>query len=75
LELLEAALGSSSGALDGEDPMSSLWLPGSFVNPEDDRIKTPDLRPGPAKELFDSSIKRLRDEAARIARGEDLFGG
>lgn len=72
LELLRAALGTDDDGGDAEAGLSELWLPGSFIEPERERQKSPSLRPGPAKDLFDAGIERVREEVAREARGETL---
>lgn len=68
LTLLEVALGDTPEAT-GQQSISSLWLPGSFRGPEDDR-KNLRVPSDAARELFDSSIKKLRDEARQVMRGE-----
>lgn len=73
LDLLETSSLGTDPDLASDDPLTSLWLPGSFVGPEDERAKAPTLRPGPARELFDSTIDRLREATAEAARGEDVF--
>ncbi len=71
LQLLEATVDEKPDS-DADEGISSLWLPGTFVSPEQVRAKASELRPGPEKDLFDSSIDVLRQEVAKTTRGEDL---
>jgi hypothetical protein len=68
LPLLEAALGDTSETTESQS-IDSLWLPGSFKGPEDDRR---DLRvsSGAQTDLFNSAIARLREDAQKVVRGE-----
>ncbi|TMC47597.1 MAG: hypothetical protein E6J14_15210 [Chloroflexi bacterium] len=74
LELLRAAARPDmgrAGDLAENDPLASLWTPGGFVDPERDRQSLSELRPE-ARELFDYSIARLRDEIGRVTRAEEF---
>ncbi len=68
LPLLEAALGDTSETSTSQS-IGSLWLPGSFRGPEDDRrnLRPPSEASG---ELFKSAIMKLREEAQKVTRGE-----
>jgi hypothetical protein len=68
LPLLEAALGDTSGTTASQS-ISSLWLPGSFRGPEDDRrnLRAPSEA---GAELFKSAIIKLREDAQKVTRGE-----
>ena len=70
-----AAVGGAAVARAGDlaenDPLASLWTPGGFVDPERDRQSLSELRPE-ARELFDYSIARLRDEIGRVTRAEEF---
>jgi hypothetical protein len=68
LPLLEAALGDTSET-NASQSISSLWLPGSFRGPEDDRrnLRAPS---GAEAELFDITLMRLREGAQKVTRGE-----
>ena len=70
LTLLEAALGEGdSSERTASQSFGSLWLPGSFRGPEDDRrrLRSPSEA---GADLFKSAIMKLREEAQKITRGE-----
>lgn len=72
LALLSAASGAGGGVdLSEQDPLEALWLPGTFVDPERDRHALHEPKPE-AKELFDYTIQRLRNELGRVTRGEEF---
>lgn len=68
LPLLEAALGDTEETT-GEQSINSLWLPGSFRGPEDDRQNL-HIPVDAQAEIFKSTIKKLREEAQKVTRGE-----
>jgi hypothetical protein len=68
LSLLEAALGNDEGA-GGVQSIDSLWLPGRFRGPEEDRRSIPMAADAQA-DLFRGAIMKLRDEAQQTTRGE-----
>jgi hypothetical protein len=68
LPLLEAALGDTSEA-PAHQSIDSLWLPGSFRGPEEDRRDLSALS-GAEADLFKSSIKQLREQVQKVTRGE-----
>ncbi len=68
LPLLEAALGDTPET-SARQSINSLWLPGSFRGPEEDRQNLHE--PSEARaELFESAIKKLREDAQKVTRGE-----
>lgn len=68
LLLLEAALGDTSETTANQS-IGSLWLPGSFKGPEADRrnLRAPS---GAEAELFDITLRRLREGVQKVTRGE-----
>lgn len=68
LPLLEAALGDSAETNENQS-INSLWLPGSFRGPEDDR-RNLNFPSDAEAELFKGAIKKLREENQKIIRGE-----
>ena len=68
LPLLEAALGDTLETNEKQS-INSLWLPGSFKGPEDDRRNLP-ISSDAEAELFKGTIKQLREEAGKVIRGE-----
>jgi hypothetical protein len=73
LPLIEAALGLHGHPGGGEEPLQALWVPGSYSGPERMRLRAANLRPGPAKDVFDATIAELRKRTAKRLRREDLF--
>jgi hypothetical protein len=71
LELLRAAIGEEpSGGAD--NPLESLWLPGTFTSPERDRRTIPELAPSDEVEVLESAVERLREETQRALRNEGV---
>jgi hypothetical protein len=68
LPLLEAALGDMPETTASQS-IGSLWLPGSFRGPEDDRRNLREPSEAEA-DLFKGSIRKLREEAQKVTRGE-----
>lgn len=68
LPLLEAALGDTVETNENQS-INSLWLPGSFKGPEDDRRHLQGSSDAEA-ELFKGTIKQLREEARKVIGGE-----
>jgi hypothetical protein len=70
LELLRLALGEQENAA-GENPLESLWLPGTFTTPERDRRGLPEIEPGSESEVINATVDRLHEETQRKMRGEE----
>jgi hypothetical protein len=71
LGLLQKTLGASDRA-DASPEMAGLWLPGSFVPPEEDRRLITEGDSPEANELFEGVVRRLHDSAAKVTRGEEF---
>ena len=71
LELIRLAIGDETLNA-GENPIRSLWVPGTFSSPERDRRELPELQPSAEAEVIGSVVERLREETARRMRQEDI---
>jgi hypothetical protein len=71
LELIKRALDVNDGATD-QQPLSSLWLPGTFTGPERDRITLDVTQASAEMELMTGAVLELREHLRRRNRGEEL---
>lgn len=71
LDMLRMALGEGLGGR-SSNPIESLWIPGAFISPEQDRVRLPEIEPGAEAEVLQSTIDRLREETARRMRAEEV---
>jgi hypothetical protein len=69
LDLLKLALDEDPSQ--GADSVEALWIPGSAVLPEADRLRTP-APEGDERELIQSTVEELREHLQRRQRGEEL---
>jgi hypothetical protein len=69
LDLLSRALAGDEEA-GSEAGVRTLWLPGTFRSPEENRRALPEIRPGAEAEVLAATVEELREETARVLRGE-----
>jgi len=70
-DLLVQTLGASQASSSSTE-MSGLWLPGSFVPPEEDRRLLTINDTPEAAELFEGVVRKLHDSAAKVTRAEEF---
>jgi hypothetical protein len=71
LKLLRQAL-TEEEAPGGDAGLRTLWLPGTFSTPEAVRRTLPEIPPSAEAEVLGSVVEQLREETARVMRGETV---